>query len=174
MEWFKLARSQGIPLSGPMLQEKALYYASELGLTDFKASNGWLNRFRARHNINFASVCGESGSVSQVTCEEWIEKLPSILSGYHPCDVYNMDETGLFFRALPDKSLSIKGEECKGGTRSKERLTVALCVNAEGTFEKPLVLRKAAVPRCFRNLNVKTLPVMWRHNKKSVEDQLSR
>ncbi|XP_052221853.1 tigger transposable element-derived protein 6-like [Dreissena polymorpha] len=167
LEWFKTARSQGIPLSGPMLQEKALFYASELGVTDLKASNGWLGRFRERHNINFAAVCGESNSVNQVTVDDWVERLPTILAGYDLCDVFNMDETGLFFRALPDKSLSIKGEDCKGGKRSKERLTVALCCNAVGDFEKPLMIGKAATPRCFRNTDVSRLPVMWRHNKKA-------
>ena len=73
-----------------------------------------------------------------------------------------------FSSELYQISLSLlKVKNVRVEKRSKERLTVALCVNAEGTFEKPLVIGKAAVPRCFRNLNVKTLPVMWRHNKKA-------
>ena len=81
------------------------------------------------------------------------------------CDIYNMDETGLYFRSLPDKSLNICGEDCKGGKKSKDRITVSLCVNMEGDFEKPLVIGRAAVPRCTKN--VKELPVTWKHNKKS-------
>ena len=168
-EWFQRVRSNGVPTSGPMLQEQALVYAKQLGIaeSDFKASSGWLNRFRQRHNINFASVCGESASVSQTTVDEWCKKVPDLITGYDPRDIYNMDETGLFFRALPDKSLSIRGEECKGGKRSKERITVMLCVNMEGQFDKPYVIGKSAVPRCFRNLNVKHLPVTWKFNKKA-------
>ncbi|XP_045195023.2 tigger transposable element-derived protein 6-like [Mercenaria mercenaria] len=37
----------------------------------------------------------------------------------------------------------------------------------EGQFENPLVIGKTAVPRCFRNINVKSLPVTWRFNKKA-------
>lgn len=168
-EWFQQARSRNIPLSGPMLQEKARHYATELNIPteDFKASNGWLNRFRQRHNINFASVCGESGSLPNESVENWLSKLPDILSGFKACDIYNMDETGLFYRALPDKSLSIRGEECKGEKRSKEKLTVMLCVSPTGEFEKPLVIGKCAKPRCFRNINVSSLPVQWEHNKKA-------
>lgn len=38
--WFKGAREKNIPLSGPILQEKALEFAKELNLPEFKASNG--------------------------------------------------------------------------------------------------------------------------------------
>ena len=95
----------------------------------FKASTGWLNRFRQRNNINFASVCGESGSVSEKQVTYWISMLPDIARGYIPCDIYSMDETGLCFRSLPGKSLSIRGEDCKGGKKSKDRIAVSLCVS---------------------------------------------
>ena len=79
----------------------------------------------------------------------------------------NMDETGVFFRALPDKTLVVNGQDCKGGKRSKERITVVMCCNMDGQFVKPLVIGKTERPRCFRNLDVKTLPVTWRNNKKA-------
>lgn len=37
----------------------------------------------------------------------------------------------------------------------------------EGQFDKPYVIGKSAVPRCFRNLNVKHLPVTWKFNNKA-------
>lgn len=37
-----------------------------------------------------------------------MEKLPSMLLGYQPEDIYNADESGLFFRELPDKTLALK------------------------------------------------------------------
>jgi hypothetical protein len=165
--WFQKVRSNGITVTGPMLQEKALMYASELNVTDFKASTGWLTRFRQRHNISFLSVCGESACVSQDTVEDWKDKLSDIIEGYSARDIYNMDETGLFFRALPDKTLSVKGEDCKGGKKSKERITLSLCVNMEGDFEKPVVIGRAAKPRCFKNLKTENLPVTWYHNQKA-------
>ena len=66
-EWFQTARAQNIPLSGPMLQEKALSYAKELGNAEFKASNGWLESFRKRHNIAFNVISGEAADVSSET-----------------------------------------------------------------------------------------------------------
>ena len=85
---------------------------------NFKASNGWLNRFRQRNNINFASVCVESGSVSEKQVTDWIAMLPDIARVYTHCDIYNMNETGLYFGSLPDKSLSIRVDDCNGGKKS--------------------------------------------------------
>lgn len=36
-------RSHNIPVSGPMLKEKAMAYARQLQIADFKGSDGWLD-----------------------------------------------------------------------------------------------------------------------------------
>lgn len=99
--------------------------------------------------------------------EQWLERVPDIVNGYRPEDVYNMDETGLYYRALSDKGLCVSGEEFKGGKCLKERLTVMLCVNMKGEFEKPLVIGKSQHPRCFKHTDVERLPVLWRWNSKA-------
>jgi hypothetical protein len=38
----------------------------------------------------------------------------------------------------------------------------------EGEMETPLVIGKAAKPRCFKNLKMNNLPVSWRNNKKKL------
>jgi hypothetical protein len=124
-----------------MIQVKVLEFAAELGITDFKATNGWLERFRKRHEMKFRSICGESSSVNTETVASWEEKLPSITEGYCPENILNADETGLFFRALPDKTLCFKGKSCACGKVAKERLTVLLCASMSGEREKPLVIQ---------------------------------
>ena len=99
-QWFSRARAQNLPVSGPMIQERALEYAKELGKTDLKASNGWLESFKKRHNI----ACGESASVSSETVKDWNDRLPELCNGYAAGDIFNMDEAGVFFRALLDKT----------------------------------------------------------------------
>ena len=69
----------------------------------------------------------------------------------------NADETELFFRALPDKTLCFKDKQCGGGKVAEERLTVLLCASMSGEREKPLVIRKAAKSRCFKNVDVTKL-----------------
>jgi hypothetical protein len=82
-------------------------------------------------------------------------------------DVYNMDETGLFFRMLPDRSLVHVSEEKKGVKKAKERVTVALCANASGSHKlKPLVIGHSKKPRSFQNFN-QNLYVDYDFNKKA-------
>ena len=45
---FLSQRGKIIPIDGTLIKEKAMKYAKELGATDFKASDGWLGRWKKR------------------------------------------------------------------------------------------------------------------------------
>ncbi|KOB72098.1 Tigger transposable element-derived protein [Operophtera brumata] len=51
LQWFKLQRDRGIPVNGPLLQEKANFFARQLDMQNFTCSMSWINRFKVRHNI---------------------------------------------------------------------------------------------------------------------------
>jgi hypothetical protein len=55
-----------------------------------------------------------------------------------------------FIDRCPKKSLIQKGEKCKGGKLSKERLSVLFCCSATGEKLKPLVIVNAARPLVFK------------------------
>ncbi|XP_069110032.1 tigger transposable element-derived protein 6-like [Argopecten irradians] len=169
-DWFRQARDKSIPLSGPILQQKSLEFASWLQISDFKASNGWLDKFKTRHSIKAFKVSGESAGIDDKLVEDYTQQLPEICDGYSTSDIFNCDETGLYFRVLPDKTLSQKGSSSKGVKNSKERLTVMFACSATGEKLKPLVIGKAKQPRCFRNLKSSKMPVTWSHNRKAWMD----
>ncbi|XP_067661534.1 uncharacterized protein [Haliotis asinina] len=76
--WFLAARSQQLPISGPILKERALQFASQLDISDFKASDGWLASWKTRHDIKQLKVSGESASVNTDDMEEFRTGLDSI------------------------------------------------------------------------------------------------
>ena len=92
--------------------------------------------------------------------------LPTLLARYNPEDIYNVDETGLFYKLLPDKAYTMKNEACHGGKNSKERITLLLGANMTGTDKlRPIVMGKAVKPRCFHRINVNALPVTYTANR---------
>jgi transposase len=140
--WFKATRSNNIPISGPMLQAKADELAHKMSVQGFNASNGWLDRFKERHGITFKKVCGESNSVNSSSDDmtAWQSRLKLILEQYDSCDIFNADETGIFYQLTPDKTLDFKNVQCHGGKKSKARLTALVCANMAGTEKLPLLV----------------------------------
>ena len=47
-KWFSLQRSQNVPIDGPILKEKALQLAKRFNFPTFKASDGWLDKWKKR------------------------------------------------------------------------------------------------------------------------------
>jgi hypothetical protein len=167
MKWFLQARATNIPINGPVLKEKATEIAKKLKISDFTSSNGWLDRFRKRHGIVYRQISGESESVDKSCVSTWLmQLLPPLINKFSPEDVFNADEFGLFFKLMPDKSFVCKDEKCSGGKLSKERLTVLLCSNSDGSEKlPPLVIGKSCKPRCFKH--VKRLPCDYAAQRKA-------
>lgn len=168
-KWFMNARERNVPISGALLKEKAVLFAKELQIEDFKGSDGWLDRWKTRHSVTFKTVAGEAKSCTPEMTASWDETtLPTIISNYKLEDIYNADEFGLFYQALPDKTLHLKSEKCVGGKHSKTRLTGMAAANAVGEKLPMFVIGKSAKPRCFAG--VRNLPCRYRSQKKSWMD----
>ncbi|MBA0648888.1 hypothetical protein Goklo_016522 [Gossypium klotzschianum] len=65
-----------------------------------------------------------------------------------------MDETDLFYCLQADHSLATK--QLEGQKKDKERLTVVVCCNGDGSNKVPLwVIGKFANPRCFKHFDAR-------------------
>ena len=69
--------------------------------------------------------------------------------------IYKVDETGLFFRCLPDRKYVPSFEKSAPGHKiQKDRISVQLVANSDGSHKLvPLVIGKANNPRCFNSFN---------------------
>ncbi|XP_065157210.1 tigger transposable element-derived protein 4-like [Atheta coriaria] len=167
IHWFKNMRNKGIPVSGPKLQEKANGFAARFGILDFNCSASWISRFKVRHNIVAEKIVGESSSVDQNSTTNWLISVwPNLRKQFSDDDIFNADETGLFYKLMPNKTLKFNCENCSGGKLSKDRITVMVAANMSGTAKKKLlIIGKSQKPRCFRS--VKSLPVDYAINRKA-------
>jgi hypothetical protein len=70
---------------------------------------------------------------------------------------------------MPDRTYISKCEKSASGYKvSKERLTLLLGANTAGDFKiKPLLIYLSENPSCFKGVNKKQLPFIWRSKKKS-------
>ncbi|XP_013793905.1 tigger transposable element-derived protein 4-like, partial [Limulus polyphemus] len=142
-KWFIDVTTRRVPVNGPLIQAQALCFASDLKIDTFHASNGWLESFLKRHNIVLGTTSGESGDVDRNVVSDWKEKLPTVCKGYRPQDIFNMDETGLFFRhSSTNKTYYVKGSDCADGKQSKECMTIGLCASMTGEKLTPIVTPK--------------------------------
>ncbi|XP_053406971.1 uncharacterized protein LOC123546025 isoform X12 [Mercenaria mercenaria] len=57
--WFTEAKTQDLPISGPILEKKATELAKQLNKKDFKPSSGWLSRWKKRNSIVYKRRQGE-------------------------------------------------------------------------------------------------------------------
>ncbi|XP_064410227.1 tigger transposable element-derived protein 4-like [Latimeria chalumnae] len=165
--WFQHKLSQGACLSRPMLKQKATHLAAEQG-KEFNPSDGWLSRWKARHNIVQRKEYGEKQDADLPAAAEWkAETLPSILDEFKPRDIFNADETGLFYRGFSDRGLDMLREQFAGGKKAMDRITLLCCANMDGTEKRSLmVIGKSKSPCCFPKDHSK-LPVIYRNSAKA-------
>lgn len=166
-QWFLDIRARNLPVSGPMLQSKAKDFAFVLGVEGFTGGTGWLQRFKDRYSIVGKVVAGERCSVDTEGVKKWIDdNWPAIIEKYKPCDIFNTDETALFWQLLPSRTLALRNEDCHGGKLSKVRVTILLTANMDGSSKlRPLVIGKFKSPICLRGCG--PLPVTYTFNKKA-------
>ena len=127
---------------------------------------------------------GEAASANAETVKKERERIQDLIAkyGYELRDIFNMDETGLFYayvlnlssslasdtqiRMSPDRGLTDR--EQPGVNGEKNRLTYAFTSNADGSEKlPPFVIGKPAKPRAFNRKTGNQLGFYYRNNAKA-------
>ena len=163
-EWQQRMELKHATLTNDLLIETALQFWRRLpqyqSLPEPRFSVGWLAGFKQRHGIKRQRKHGEGASVDAATVEAELVELRELLKDYELDDIYNMNETAIFWKANPDAT-----QKSPGGKTEKARITANFACNVTGTRKLvPWIIGKAKKPRCFKGINIANLPIEWRWN----------
>ena len=75
-------------------------FAKDLSFETWEATNGFLHRFCIRYGVLSKPITDDCPDYAQFM-EEYLTPL---LMQYEPQDVYNADETSLYYKCLPDRT----------------------------------------------------------------------
>ena len=117
------------------------------------------------------AICGSKESAApHDELETWKETvLVPTLARYSPNDIYNGDETALFYKSLPHRTYCFDGDKPAGSAKRKDRLTLLIITNMDGSDHRKLsVIGKSKTPRCLQKkykMQVKDMAVDWYASK---------
>lgn len=171
-KWFDFQRSRHSPLSADLIKAKAKEIFQsvypEKKSNEFAASNGWFGRFKSRYGIRHLTISGEKLSADLSSITPFIHRLRSKMTelDIKEDQLYNADESCLYYRLLPQKTFVAANEKSAPGRKiPKERVTFLVCANADGSHKnKLLVIGKSKNPRCFKGFDN---PLHYRSSKSS-------
>ena len=123
-------------------------------------------RISTCHSLSFLMAWhtfhGEAASIPE-SIHTQMAAIQAICNQYEPDNIYNMDETRLFWRLMPNGSLASKGQA--GQKKDKAPITVVVACNATGTDRLPLwVIGSTQTPRALRGFNMASIGCIWKWN----------
>ena len=118
MKWMDNALAAKLTITGFILVHQAQEFAKLLNITDFKASEGWLTNFKKRANLKQFVHHGEANSAPLELLPRFREELKDLLKNWPLDNIFNCDETALFWKMEPSRSLA--KEEISGRKINKE------------------------------------------------------
>ena len=70
---------------------------------NFNPIDGWLTRWKERNNIVYRKLHGEKQDTDFDAADNWMTIiLPQLLKDYDPSQIFDTNETRLFYWALPE------------------------------------------------------------------------
>ena len=93
-------------------------------------------------------INGERASVA-LNIDELMEPIKNFIieKKIPACDIYNMDQTGLFYREMPNSTLAKISDDGAGVKEDKSRITVLFSVNGDGSKKNIYLIGKSKTPK---------------------------
>ena len=90
-------------LKNLQLHKKLCEQRGDAGLEKFTASDGWMWRFSRRHGIRQLMLQGEKLSANKPAAEEFCGTFQEFVEDNHYTlnQIFNCDETGLYYKLMP-------------------------------------------------------------------------
>lgn len=173
IDWIAGKNADKCAVSSAMIKTKALrikeFMLSQSDqpnplLERFNASNGWFERFKKRAKIVKHSTAGVETSFDEAELARNREALKTNLEHFSCDDIFNVDETALYYKQLSTFSFGVQGTRRRDRPTDKNRVTVLFGCSKNGEKLKPLIVGKFVRPRCLRNTNLSFLPCEYAHN----------
>lgn len=149
-------RKCGLPVTRQMLSMKAKEEANTRGIAGFKASRGWCEKFMRRMNLSLrrrTSICQKLPTDFEnklINFQRYVIDLRKKLD-YPMCHIGNADETPVYFDMPLNRTVTETGaKEVKMVSTGyeKHRVTVMLCVTADGNKLPPyIILNRKTIPK---------------------------
>lgn len=149
-------RKEGFPITREVMRMKAVELCREMGIAGFKASKGWCSRMMKRAGLSLR----RRTTLAQKLPAEYSEKLLEFQRYvinlrkehmYMLGQMGNADETPVYFDMPANVTVNEKGAKSvlvRGTGNEKQRITVMLCVLADGRKLPPyVILRRKSMPK---------------------------
>ncbi|XP_043592562.1 jerky protein homolog-like [Bombus pyrosoma] len=172
-QWYIRCTVKDIKLTGPMICEKAQELNKQLKDTTFKASPRWVSKFRQRHSLRKADIGKDLETPNQAEADifkaEFHEHIQK--EGYRLENVYNVETTGLLWKAVPETTLLSQKLKSLGRKKGKGQITIFLCANATGCHKLPvLTVCMIKDPPSIKCSSARVLSIMHKTNAKPYMD----
>lgn len=161
MRWLRKCWSwKCFRVSGSMVQQQARAIGKDLKISDFIASGGWLEGFRARNGLTTVRLHGERASADHAAALEYPEHFRKVIADLNVphSHVFNADQTLLYPRLQLSTTICPwqTAKVLRAGKKDKFRIGMMVTTSADGKSDCPLVFSHTAErPRGMVNLGYK-------------------
>lgn len=133
-----------------------------------------LNDSRIFIHYTIVKVSGKSMSTDVKAAEEFLETLGKLIveENYFPEQMFNMDQTSLFWKQMPEGTFIHKEAKSMAGFKALKDWITVFGGNVVAHKLKPFVIWYSENPRAFKHISKRTLPVYYRSDNKSWMTQL--